>query len=101
MSAARSVLVLKASYRPPYDVPAMLAFFATRQIDGVEHVDTNQQTIARTLSLTVGTTSYTGWVQAQFVPARCQVLLHISESLAGALPTVLAPITRIRKEELA
>ncbi len=32
-------LVLKLAYRPPYDWPTMLGFFATRAIPGVERVD--------------------------------------------------------------
>ena len=98
-------LVLRAAYRPPYDVTAMLQFFATRQIEGVEHVDLATQTITRTLSITptkanaalpghssanAGDTPLHGWVQAQFVPDSCTVTLRISASLGPALPTVLA-----------
>ena len=77
---------------PPYDVDAMLAFFAARQIPGVESVDATQRSLARTLSLSVGSTPLSGWVQMQFVPERHQVVLHISESLAEALPLVLARV---------
>ena len=85
-------LVLRAAYRPPYDVAAMLQFFATRQLEGVEHVDLAQQTLTRTLAITpVGSSKpLQGWVQAQFVPDSCNVILRISASLGPALPTVLA-----------
>ena len=33
-------LRLKLAYRPPYDVAAMVEFFATRQITGLEHAST-------------------------------------------------------------
>ena len=83
-------IVLKGAYRPPYDVAAMLGFFATRQIAGLELVDSAQLTLARTLSLTVAKRSYSGWVQARFVPDTCAVVFHISNSLGDALPQVLA-----------
>lgn len=85
-----SAIVLKASYRPPYDVAAMLGFFAIRQIDGLEAVDPQQRTLARTLALTHDGRTLVGWVRAQFVPDVCSVLLHISPSLIEALPRVLA-----------
>ena len=83
-------IVLKGAYRPPYDVAAMLGFFAKRQIAGMELVDTAQLTLARTLSLTVAKRSYSGWVKARFVPDSCTVVFHISNSLGDALPQVLA-----------
>ena len=83
-------IVLKASYRPPYDVAAMLGFFATRQIASVEVVDPDRLTLARTLAVPHGTRTLVGWVRAQFVPDRCVVALHISPSLGDALPAVLA-----------
>lgn len=85
-----SAIVLKAAYRPPYDVAAMLGFFATRQIDGLEAVNPEQLTLARTLSLVQGSRTLVGWVRAQFVPDACVVRLHISPSLVDALPQVLA-----------
>ena len=85
-----SSIVLKAAYRPPYDVAAMLGFFATRQIAGMEAVDPAGLTLARTLSLTSAKHTYSGWVQARFAPDNCTVVLHISNSLGDALPQVLA-----------
>ena len=82
--------VLKSAYRPPYDVAAMLGFFATRQIAGMELVDLERLTLARTLSLTVGKHIYSGWVQARFEPDRCSVVIDICNSLGDALPLVLA-----------
>ncbi len=82
--------VLKSAYRPPYDVAAMLGFFATRQIAGMELVDPARLTLARTLSLTVAKRTYSGWVQARFEPERCTVVFDICNSLNDALPLVLA-----------
>ena len=87
---ATGSIVLKAAYRPPYDVAAMLDFFATRQIDGLEAVDRDRLTLTRTLALDMAGQARQGWVQARFEPERCTVVLHISASLAGALPLVRA-----------
>ena len=89
-SSASGCMVLKGAYRPPYDVGAMLGFFATRQIEGLETVDSVRQTMARTLSLTAAGHTHTGWVQAQFVPDHCNVVFQVSPSLGAALPQVLA-----------
>lgn len=88
--APAGAITLKAAYRPPYDVAALLQFFATRQLDGVEAVDVARLTLSRTLSLAQAGTTRVGWVRARFLPARCTVELHISASLADALPQVLA-----------
>lgn len=85
-----SSIVLKGAYRPPYDVAAMLEFFATRQIDGIEAVDTARLTLERTLALTAGGKTHCGWVRVQFVPERCNVVFSISPALCAALPQVLA-----------
>ena len=85
-------IVLKGAYRPPYDVAAILRFFATRQIEGMEAVDTEKLTLARTLALTLAGKVHSGWLQVQFVPQRCGVVLQISPSLSGALPQVLARV---------
>ncbi len=88
--AASEAIILKASYRPPYDVAAMLGFFATRQIEGVEVTNLARLTLARTLALSMGKRTLQGWVRLQFVPDTCNVVLHISPSLGDALPQVLA-----------
>lgn len=85
-----SAMVLKAAYRPPYDVAALLGFFGTRQIAGVELVQPDLRSMARTLSLNVDGRVVNGWVRAQFEPDSCAVLFHISNSLGDALPQVLA-----------
>lgn len=83
-------IVLKGAYRPPYDVDAMLGFFATRQIAGMEQVDPATRSLARTVSLRVAGQTLHGWVRVQFVPDRCAVVFQISNSLGDALPLVLS-----------
>jgi AraC family transcriptional regulator, regulatory protein of adaptative response / DNA-3-methyladenine glycosylase II len=85
-----SGILLTLAYRPPYNVPAMLGFFKTRQIKGVEHVQINegQAQLARTLRISHQGQELTGWLQASFDPARYTLQLRLSDSLHPLLPTV-------------
>lgn len=83
-------LVLKASYRAPYDVRAMLTFFAQRGVAGLEIVDLPAHAIARTLGIRRGERTYTGWVQARFLAESNGVEFQIDDALADVLPLVLA-----------
>jgi len=85
-----SGLRLQASYRPPYDIAAMLGFLAQRGLDGVEHVDTAAASIARTMAVDTPAGRLRGWVHCQLDAAQHRVALHISTALAPALPQVLA-----------
>nr|WP_315465666.1 Ada metal-binding domain-containing protein [uncultured Rhodoferax sp.] len=78
-----------AAYRPPFHVQHLLNFFAQRAIAGVEWVDPEQGLIRRTVSLQHQGAALRGWVAAQWMPEQHRVQLHISESLASALPVVL------------
>jgi AraC family transcriptional regulator of adaptative response / DNA-3-methyladenine glycosylase II len=86
---------LKASYRPPYDVAAMLVFLQQRAIPGVEAVDLQGLLYQRTLRIAHGDQTLTGWVQARFVPARCLVEFLVSESLIPALPRLMADLRHL------
>jgi AraC family transcriptional regulator, regulatory protein of adaptative response / DNA-3-methyladenine glycosylase II len=89
---SHSSLQLKAAFRPPLDSKALLAFFATRALAGIEQVNVAQRSLARTLALTWAGSLHTGWIQLQINEPRCEVHLQISESLAQALPLVMARI---------
>ncbi len=95
--AARAVtgIVLKASYRPPYDVPAMLAFLQQRAMPGVEAVDMATHSYQRTLALQHHGRTLTGWVQARFLPGTHTVEFAISESLLPALPRLMADLRHL------
>ena len=84
---------LRLAYRPPYDAQAMLRFLAQRQICGLEVITPEHGSLAKTMALRHGAALITGWVQARFDEARCQVALQVSESLSEVLPEV---ITRVR-----
>lgn len=82
-------LTLRASYRPPYDVSAMLQFFARRSIDGVETVDVDAGVYARTLDWDHAGQTLRGWISLRFVPERLHVVFEVSESLAPVLPALM------------
>jgi AraC family transcriptional regulator, regulatory protein of adaptative response / DNA-3-methyladenine glycosylase II len=54
---------VRLGYRPPYDVDAMLGFFRTRAIEGLEVV--GERTMSRTLALDANGRRWEGWL------ARC------------------------------
>jgi AraC family transcriptional regulator of adaptative response / DNA-3-methyladenine glycosylase II len=78
---------VRLGWRPPYDVDAMLGFFRTRAIAGMEAVTDRQ--LARTLALDAGGKRWEGWLTATFDESRCQLVLRVSESLHGVLPLVI------------
>lgn len=78
---------LRLAYRPPYDLQAMLGFFARRALRGVEEVD--GQSLRRTLAWPHRGTRLTGWMEARFVPERNEVHLRTSASLAPVLGAVM------------
>lgn len=78
---------VRLGYRPPYDVAAMLGFFRTRAIEGLEAVGEMQ--LSRTLAVDAGGRRWEGWLTLTFDAARCQVVLRVSESLHGVLPLVI------------
>ena len=89
-SAQASGLRLYASYRPPYDIAAMLGFLGQRGLDDVEQLDASSMSIARTLAVDTPTARLCGWVHGQFDAQQHRVALHIGASLLPALPQVLA-----------
>jgi AraC family transcriptional regulator, regulatory protein of adaptative response / DNA-3-methyladenine glycosylase II len=78
---------VRLGYRPPYDVDAMLAFFRTRAIDGVEAV--GERRLARTLALDAQGRRWQGWIALEFDAARCELVLRVGDSLQGVLPLVI------------
>ena len=81
---------LRLAYRPPYDVEAVLAFFAARQLRGIEQVD--GATIRRTLGWSHRGRRLHGWVSARFVPERHEVHVQAAPPLAPVLGAVLQAV---------
>ncbi len=78
---------VRLGYRPPYDVDAMLGFFRTRAIEGLESV--GERRLARTLAIDAGGSRREGWLTADFDQEHCQLLLRVSDTLHGVLPLVI------------
>ncbi len=83
----RAETPLRLAYRPPYDIEAMLGFFARRQVLGVEEV--NGLALRRTLGWLHRGQRVAGWLEARFVPERHEVHVSTSASLAPVLGAVL------------
>ncbi len=89
--SAEPRMLLRLAYRPPLDVGALLAFFATRQVAATEQVEGvgEAATFRRTVRIGSGEQAVSGWIALRFVPARCQVLLEASDTLAPHLGEVM------------
>ena len=85
---------VRLAYRPPYDVIAMLQFFATRQIAGIEMVSINTagMRLYKTIALPCGHQLVTGWLLASFDEANFRVDLQVSDSLGEVLPLVISHV---------
>jgi len=78
------------SWRPPFDVAALLGFLAARQLPGVEHVQTGPTPmLQRTVRLELAGHTHTGWLCARFEPAAHRLCLSVSDSLHAVLPAVI------------
>ncbi|WP_295958003.1 Ada metal-binding domain-containing protein [Rhodoferax sp.] len=84
-------LAIKLGYRPPFDVAAMGAFLAQRQVNAIELIATSVDgtCASRTFSIKIAEVTHTGWLRAEFAPERHQVLLHVADSLHGVLPLLI------------
>ncbi|MBL8306644.1 MAG: DNA-3-methyladenine glycosylase 2 family protein [Rubrivivax sp.] len=83
----RAATALRLAYRPPYDIEAVLGFFARRQVMGVEQVE--GLAVRRTLGWTHRGERVAGWLDGRFVPERHEVHVTASASLAPVLGAVM------------
>ena len=90
--SAQPATALRLAYRPPYDVQAVLKFFALRQVLGVEQVE--GLTLRRTVGWLHRGQRITGWVSSTFVPERNEVHVNASASLS---PVLGALMQRVRQ----
>jgi AraC family transcriptional regulator of adaptative response / DNA-3-methyladenine glycosylase II len=81
---------LRLAYRPPCDVPSLLAFFAQRQLRGVEEIEGD--TLRRTVGWMQHGQRLTGWITCRFVPERHEVHVHTAPSLAPVLGALLQAV---------
>lgn len=78
---------LRLAWRPPYDIDAMLAFLARRQLRGVEQVEGLEW--RRTLAWPHSGGLLAGWFAARFVATVNEVHLSVAPSLGPVLGGVL------------
>jgi AraC family transcriptional regulator, regulatory protein of adaptative response / DNA-3-methyladenine glycosylase II len=94
---------VKLSYRPPYNVTWMLAFFNKRQLDSTENIGGNITTefIATqatntpakwTFSYQFNDKLYAGWLSVEFHPTQPTLTLKVSDSLRPVLPQVIRQV---------
>lgn len=86
-------LRLRLAYRPPFDWPGMLAWFAHRAIPGVETV--HGPCYLRSVSLLHGGQPLHGWIRVTADAARHGLLVEPSPTLLPALPMLLARLRRL------
>jgi AraC family transcriptional regulator, regulatory protein of adaptative response / DNA-3-methyladenine glycosylase II len=90
-------ITLQLPFHAPYDHAHMLAFFAKRAIEGVEHVDARNR-LHRSIRIVVKRKTYTGWICADFgsikaTKAANTLSVSVSASLAPALAQLI-PLLR-------
>ena len=83
----RAETPLRLAYRPPYDIEAVLGFFARREVRGVEQVE--GLSLRRTIGWMHRGQRVTGWLDCLFVPEKNEVHVTASPSLAPVLGAVL------------
>jgi AraC family transcriptional regulator of adaptative response / DNA-3-methyladenine glycosylase II len=93
-SRAEPGILLKLAYRPPYDVHAMLQFFADRSVAGTEQVTLlpAHLSLSKTVSVDICQQHYCGWLVARFDAAGHRLELRLSDSLRPVLPAMLARV---------
>jgi len=79
--------MLRMAWRPPYDVDAVLGFFARRAVPGVETVE--GLTLRRTLAVEHRGEQLAGWLMLRFRPDRHELALSVSPSMLPALGLLL------------
>ncbi len=92
-ASTQTATALRLAYRPPYDVHAVLHFFAQRQVPGVEEV--NGLTLRRTVAWLHRGQAVTGWVSATFVPDKNEVHVSASPSFSPLLGALMQRVRHL------
>jgi AraC family transcriptional regulator of adaptative response / DNA-3-methyladenine glycosylase II len=85
-AATPDALTLRLAYRPPFDWEGMLCYLDVRAVPHVEAVRDN----ALTRSVRIG--DIAGWMRVAHVPAKRQLELQLSPTLAPVLMPLLARV---------
>jgi AraC family transcriptional regulator of adaptative response / DNA-3-methyladenine glycosylase II len=84
---ACDALKLRLAYRPPFDIEALMHFFAVRTVAGVEAVE--GQTLRRTLRLVHDGSERHGWLALRFLPDIDELELMVAPELLPAMGRVI------------
>lgn len=88
-----SGLELRLGWRPPYDLPGLLHFFARRAMPGVEAVDDQPARLRR--SVRAGVLAPTaGWIEATFLPERAQLHLRLPAAWSAHVARIVPAVRR-------
>lgn len=81
--------VLRLAYRPPLDLPAMLAFLRKRAIPGIEQIDADSY---RRVIVSDGTPSL---IRVSADPRRHELRLQLGNTDPRAIPAIVARVRRV------
>lgn len=85
---------LRLGYRPPFRFEALLEFFRARAIPGIEAVSDKSYARAVELKNEDGSEA-SGWFCIKDNPAKNQIILELSDSLAPHIPQVIGRVRRM------
>lgn len=83
-------VVVELGYRPPFDWMGLISFLRLRAIPGVEWV--TEDTYHRTVSISRGSKTHTGWITVRNQPERKSLKLTVAPSMAAVLPQVITNV---------
>ncbi len=78
---------LRLAWRPPFDIDGLLGFITRRAVPGQEQVD--GAVLRRTLAIDHQGQALAGWIEARFIPERCELHLAAAPALRPALGALL------------
>lgn len=82
-------LTLRLGYRPPLDLPAMLAFLQRRAIPGIEQVDANGY------RRVIGAPGNASVIEVSAAPLRAELLLRIGATDPRQIPQIVRRVRRL------
>jgi AraC family transcriptional regulator of adaptative response / DNA-3-methyladenine glycosylase II len=92
-ASSAAPLILRLSYRPPFDWNALLAFFTPRAIPGVEEV--RDGTYRRVVRVGSPTGDHVAIVAVSHLPARNALQVEITCDYVQALPVIASRLRRL------
>jgi AraC family transcriptional regulator, regulatory protein of adaptative response / DNA-3-methyladenine glycosylase II len=88
---------LRLAYRPPFDAPSLMAFFAKRALPGVEAVDglTLRRTLRWQPPVGAAAAAVEGWISTTLHPERHELVLQTSPSLFAVAGAVMQQVRHL------